>query len=144
MFREQCLLRCGWCLCDIYSRCSVWFPPFQHKFQLFITQRCTICWKFPVSHKSPDKHSVLTDVIPLKSLITAEYTKAFRYPHSQKSRGLRSGDYAGQLTGPPHPIRCSPKVWFRYCLTMGRKLGGAPSCMNHMLLMKRHKFQECW
>jgi hypothetical protein len=27
---------------------------------------------------------------------------------------------------------CSPKVWFRCCLTMRRKWAGAPSSMNHM------------
>jgi hypothetical protein len=67
-----------------------------------------------------------------KSLIGAEYTKVFRCHHSQKSRGLSPGDRAGQLTDLPQPIHCSQKVWFRCCLTMRRKLGGAPSWMNHM------------
>jgi hypothetical protein len=67
-----------------------------------------------------------------KSLISTEYTSLCVCPHSQKSRGLRSGVHTGQLTGPPYPIHCSPKVWFRCCLTMQRKWGGAPSCMNHM------------
>jgi hypothetical protein len=48
-----------------------------------------------------------------KSLIDTEYTEAFRCPHSQTSRGLRSGGHASQLTGPPHPIYCSLKVYFR-------------------------------
>jgi hypothetical protein len=67
-----------------------------------------------------------------KPLIGAEYTEVFRCLHSQKLRGLRSGDRAGQLTWPPHPIHCSPKVCFRCCLIARRKWGGAPSCMNHM------------
>jgi hypothetical protein len=67
-----------------------------------------------------------------KSLTGAEYTKVCMCPHSQKSRGLRSGDRAGQLTGPPRPIHCSTKVWLRCSLTMRRKWGGAPSCMYHM------------
>jgi hypothetical protein len=67
-----------------------------------------------------------------RSLVGAEYTKALRCPHSQKSRVLGSGDHAGQFTGPPCPIHCSPKVCFRCCLTVRRKWGGAPSCMNHM------------
>jgi hypothetical protein len=67
-----------------------------------------------------------------KSLIDAEYTKIFTCSNSQKSRGLRSGDHAGQLTGPPHPSHCSPKVWFRCCLIIRRKWVGSPSCLNHM------------
>jgi hypothetical protein len=66
-----------------------------------------------------------------KSLIGAEYTKVFRCPRSQKSRGLRSGDRAGQLTGPPRPLQCSPTVWIRCRLTVPRKWGGAPSSMDH-------------
>jgi hypothetical protein len=60
-----------------------------------------------------------------KSTIGAKYTKVFRCPNSQKSRGLRSGDRAGQSTVPPCPIHISTKIWFT-C-----KWGGAPSCMNH-------------
>jgi hypothetical protein len=26
MSRNQCLLRYGWCSCDLYSRCTLWFP----------------------------------------------------------------------------------------------------------------------
>jgi hypothetical protein len=48
-----------------------------------------------------------------KSLISAEYTKVSRCSRSQKSRGLRWGDRSGQLTRPPRPIHCLPKVWFR-------------------------------
>jgi hypothetical protein len=51
----------------------------------------------------------------------AEHIEAFSCPHSQKSRGLKSGDRGGQLTGPPRPVRCSPKVWFMCCLTLRRK-----------------------
>jgi hypothetical protein len=104
---------------------------FQHNFQLFITEVGSlseipgftrIFWQ-PFSTRCCDNP---------KSLIGAEYTKTFRCPHSQKSRGLRSGDHAGQFTAPPRPIHCSPKVWFRCCLTMLMKWGGAPSCMNLM------------
>jgi hypothetical protein len=49
-----------------------------------------------------------------------------------KIQGLRSRARAAQLTGPRRPLHCSPKVWFRCCLTMWRKCGGAPSCMNQM------------
>jgi hypothetical protein len=75
-------------------------------------QKCVLWLKFLASLESPDGRSLLVAVVPLKSLISAEYTKVFRCPHSQKSRGLRSGDCAGQLTRPPRPIHCSPKAWF--------------------------------
>jgi hypothetical protein len=61
-----------------------------------------------------------------KSLIGSECT------HSQNSRGMSSGDHAGQLTESPRPIHWSPKVWLRRCLTVRRKWGDAPSLMNHM------------
>jgi hypothetical protein len=84
------------------------------------------------SLESFDRLSLLVAVMPLKSLIGAEYTKVFGCPHNQKSGELRSGNRAGLLTGPPRPIHCSPKVWLRCCLTMRRKWDGAPSCVNHM------------
>jgi hypothetical protein len=43
-----------------------------------------------------------------------------------------SGDRVGQLTEPPHPMHCSQKVWFGCCLTMTKKWGVSPSCMNLM------------
>jgi hypothetical protein len=38
------------------------------------------------------------------------------------------------VTGPSRPIRCSSKVWFRRCLTVRIKWGGASSCMNPHLM----------
>jgi hypothetical protein len=67
-----------------------------------------------------------------KSLNSAEYTNVFRCPHSQKSRGLRSGYHADQLTGSLHPMHFSWSVWFRCCLTVQRKQGDVPSFVNHM------------
>jgi hypothetical protein len=67
-----------------------------------------------------------------KSFIGAEYTKVISCPHSQKSTWLRSRDRAGQSTGPPRHVHCSPKVWFRCRVTIRRKCSGAPSCMYHM------------
>jgi hypothetical protein len=105
---------------------------FQHNFQLFVAQRCEFCWQFLASLESLDRNCPLVAAIPLKPLISTEYIKVFRCAHSQESRGLRSGDPAGKLTGPPRPTHCSQKVWFRCGLTMRRKWGGAPSSMNHM------------
>jgi hypothetical protein len=58
--------------------------------------------------------------------------QSFRWSQSQKSRALISGDRVGQLTAPPPPMHCSPKVWFRRCLTVRRKWVSGPSYMNHM------------
>jgi hypothetical protein len=69
------------------------------------------------------------------SLVGAEYAKDFKNLHSQKSRGLRSPDLASQLTGSPHPIHCSPKVWFRCCL----KWSDVLSCTNYMCCWWRGK-----
>jgi hypothetical protein len=67
-----------------------------------------------------------------ESLIGAEYTKALKSPHIHRCRGLKSGDRARRLTEPPRPIHCSPKVWFRCCLTLRRKWDGVPSRMKHI------------
>jgi hypothetical protein len=110
-------------------------------FQLFVSQRCALCRKFLFSLESP---ALCSDTS--KSLIGAEYTKSFRWPHSHKCRALWSGDCVGQLTGLPRPIHSSQKVWSKCCLTMRRKWGGAPSCMHepNVLLMKRRMLQEYW
>jgi hypothetical protein len=130
MSRNQCLLRYGSCSCDLYSACSVWFPCISAQISAL---RCTevhnlsnipaftrISWR-PFSTRCCNIS---------KSQIDAEYTKAFRCSQSQKARGLRSGDCAGQFTAPPRPSHCSVKVWPRCCLTMRRKRGVTPSCVN--------------
>lgn len=81
---------------------------FQHKFQLSVTQRCALCWKFLASRQSPDMHSLLIAVIPFSHWLVL-YTPAFEWSHSQKSRRLKSGDQTGQLTGPPYPTHYSQK-----------------------------------
>jgi hypothetical protein len=64
-----------------------------------------------------------------KSLIDVEYTSIYVSPQPKVQR-IMSDDRVSQTTWPPRPIHCSPKVWFRCCLTMRRKLLGAPSCLN--------------
>jgi hypothetical protein len=104
---------------------------FQHNFQLRRTEVSTLS-KFPgftrISWQTFSSRCCNTR----KPFIGAEYTKVFRCFHSQKSRWLTSGDHAGQLTGPPRPTHCPPKVRFRCSLIMRRKWYGAPSCMIHM------------
>jgi hypothetical protein len=132
MSRNHCLLKCGRSACDLCSRCCMWFPCIWTQLSaLCCTEVCALL-KIPgftrISWQAFCTHCCNTS----KSLINAEYTKVFRCLNSQKSRGLRLRDGAGQLTGPPCPIHCPPKVWFRCCLTMWRKWGGVPSCVNHM------------
>jgi hypothetical protein len=132
MSRNQYLLRYVWCSCDLWSRCYMWFPCISTKFlTLLHTEMPTLskihgfAW---LARQALSIHCCNTS----KSLSGTEYTKVCRCPHSQKSRGLRSGDNAGQLTGRPWFIHCSPKVQFRCCLAVQRKWDGALSCMNHM------------
>ncbi|GBL82437.1 hypothetical protein AVEN_252574-1 [Araneus ventricosus] len=45
------------------------------------------------------------------------YTSDLTYPHKRgQLRQLRSGDRAGQSTGPPCPIHCWPYVAFRHLI----------------------------
>jgi hypothetical protein len=128
MSRNRSLLRYGRCSCDLYSRYSVWFPCISTQLSALPRTEVYTLLKIPgftrISWQAFSTRCCYTS----KSSIGVEYTKVFRCPH----RGLRSGDRAGQLTGPPLPIHCSPKVWFRCCLTMPRQWVGAPSCMNRM------------
>jgi hypothetical protein len=103
-------------------------PAFQHNFQLFIILRCSFCWKFLVSLKSCDRHFLLVTPIFLTQWSVLNTPKSSGDPTANKSRELRPGDCAGQLTGPPSPSPCLLKVWFIWCLTLQRYWGGAPSC----------------
>jgi hypothetical protein len=80
-----------------------------------------------------------------KPLIGSEYTKEFRCPHSQKSRGLRSGDRADIWLG------------LRVLSTVHRKSGSGAAwqCGEHDLVFHHawstcvfvdegHMFQEYW
>jgi hypothetical protein len=120
---NKSILRYGRCSYDLYSRRPMWCPYFQW---------CALCWKLLVSLESPDRHSLLIAVIPIKSLISTEYTDVFWCPHKRKSRGLRSGDRAGQLTGHLYPTHCSPQVWFRCDLTVRSKLNDCTWCMDQV------------
>jgi hypothetical protein len=131
MSRNQCVLRYRPCPCDLYTTCSVRFPCSSTQLAALRRTEVRTLSEIPgftqISWQTFSTRCCNTS----KSLIGAEYTKAFTYPHSKKSIGLRSADRAGQLTAPPRPIHCSPKVWFRWRLTIGRKWDGSPSCMNH-------------
>lgn len=59
--------------------------------------------------------------------IVLEYTNSFIVPQTKKSSGKRSGDRAGQATGPPLPIHPG-KFCVSQCRTSLEKCGGAPSC----------------
>jgi hypothetical protein len=100
MSRNQCLLRYRWRLCDLYSRCCVWFPCVSTQFwALHYREVCNLS-KTPgftwISQQAFFTHCRNTS----KSLTGTEYTEAFRWPHIKKFRGLRSGDHIGQLIGP--------------------------------------------
>jgi hypothetical protein len=124
--RNQCLLRYGRCS---YSRCPIWFPCITTQLSALRRIEVRTLSKFLVSLESPDRRSLLVAVMSW-SLISAEYTKVFRCPYSQNSRGLKPKYRLGQLTGYLLPIHCSSKVWFSCCLTVRRKSGGVASCIN--------------
>jgi hypothetical protein len=132
MSRNQSLQRYGRYLCDLYSRCSMWFLCISTQFSAPHRTGVHTLLKIPGSTWISGQAFSPCCCNTSKSLIRAEYTEVFMCSHSQKSKRLRSGNCAGQLTGPLRPIHCWLKVWFRCSLTMQRKCGGVPSCMNHM------------
>jgi hypothetical protein len=70
---------------------------FQHKFHLFVAQRCEFWRKFLLSLETPDRNSLLVAVNICKSFTSVEHTEVFRCSHSQKWGGLKSGDRASAL-----------------------------------------------
>jgi len=71
----------------------------------------------------------------------SEHNKAFRKTRSQNPRGLRLEDCVGQLTEPPRPSNCLPKVWFVCCLTVR----GHFLHESHVLSLKKgHFVEEFW
>lgn len=115
---------------EIYSKRCMWFRRFSTQFSGLCHTEIALFWRFLVSLDSPDKHSSLCCNSSM-TLTGADYTKVFRCPQRQKSRGLRSGDHAGQLTRPLCSSHCLPKVWLRCCLKMLGKWIGAPSHQIH-------------
>jgi hypothetical protein len=139
--QNQCLLRYRQCSCDLYSRCCLWFPRISTKLSALRRTQVRTLSKIPGFNRITWQAFSIRYCNTSKSLFGAAYTKAFRCSHSQKSKGLKSGDGAGQLTCPPRPIHCSPKVWFRCCLTIRRNWGCVPSSLNHYVVVdERHMF----
>jgi hypothetical protein len=118
MSRNQRLVRYGRCSCDLYSACSVWFPFISTQLSALRRTEVRTLSKISGFNRIPWHAFSVPCCSTSKSMIGAEYTKIFTCPHSQSSGGLRSGDRAGQLTWLLRPVQCSPKVWFRFCLTM--------------------------
>jgi hypothetical protein len=62
MSRNQCLLRNGWALCELYSRCCMWLPCISTQFSgLHHTEACALS-KILFSLKSPNRHSLLVAI----------------------------------------------------------------------------------
>jgi hypothetical protein len=114
MSRNQCLVRYGQCPCDLYIRCCMWFPCISTPLSALRRTEVRTLSRIPVFTQISWQAFSTRCCNTSKSLIGAKYTKIFRCPP--------------QL----HPIHSSPKVGVRCCLTMPRKWGGAPSCMNHV------------
>jgi len=71
---------------------------------------------------------------------------SFHFVYSQKSSRLWSGDFAGHLTGPPHPVHCSPKAWFRCCPTMWghQKLLVYSDLISDLEVLQQWVEHACW
>jgi hypothetical protein len=60
----------------------------RHNFKLFCAQKGILRRNFLILLKSPDKHSLLFAIIPLKSLTASEYTRK-RCPHIPQIRRIK-------------------------------------------------------
>ena len=67
--------------------------------------------------------------------IAVVYTNNFKWPHKKKSKGFKSGDWAGHQWGPPRPIQRSSYVAFKNSRATKLKCAGAPSCINHITIL---------
>jgi hypothetical protein len=136
-----------WDMGDICMVCATDAVCGPHGFQQNLTLCCIemhTLWEIPrftwISWQAFYTHCCNTS----KSLISAEYGKVFRYSHSQKSRGLRSGS-------------CRPVDWVSTsyallieCLVQmlsdsAEKMRWCPIIHEpHVLLKKRYMLQEYW
>jgi hypothetical protein len=133
MSRNQCLLRYGRCSCDLYSRCRVWFPCISTQLPaLRGTEVRTLSRITGFIRISWWAFSTLCCYTSLSHWSALNTLKSSGVPTAKNSRGLRSGDRVGQLTGTPRPVHGSLKVWFRCCLAMQRNWAGTTSRMNRM------------
>jgi hypothetical protein len=107
--RDRWLLGYGRCSCDFYCRNCTWFPCISTQFSALSRTEVHTLSKIPGFTRIPWEAFSILCSNTYKSFIGAECTKVLRCPHSQQSRGLRSGDHAGLLNGPPRLIHCSPK-----------------------------------
>jgi hypothetical protein len=82
---------------------------FQHNFGPSVAQRGALCQKFLVIFRSLDKLPVMVVIISIRNWLAMKTPKILCLPQI-KSRGLKYGDRAGRLTGPPRPIHFSPKI----------------------------------
>jgi hypothetical protein len=72
------------------------YHAFQHNFQVFVSQRCALPGFTRTSWQAFSNRWCNMS----KSLIGTEYTKVFKCPHSQKSRGLCTPVYWASVSGP--------------------------------------------
>lgn len=132
MPRNQCPPRYGRCSCDLRNTCSVWFQCISTRHSaLRPTEVRTVSGIPGFTRISWQAFNTLC-CNTSKSVLDAEYSRAFSCSHSQKYRELSLWDRAGQLTVPPRPNHCSPEVGLRCSLTVRWKWGGAPTCMGHI------------
>jgi len=81
----------------------------QNKCQLFVSLKC-ILFKSILHFTRTCCIEFSQLPIYLKEVLNTP--KVFRFPHSQRSRRLRSGDRAGQLTGAPCAVHSAAYFWF--------------------------------
>jgi len=84
------------------------FHACQNKYRLFVSLKCILSKIIPHFTRICKELSQLP--IYLKEVLKTP--QVFRFPHSQSSRGLRSGDRAGQLTGVPRAVHSAAYFCF--------------------------------
>ena len=68
------------------------------------------------------------------------YTTDFKWPHKNKSCGVRSGDLAGHSTSPLLPIHFPGNIPSSHCRTGTALCGGAPSCLKWKFCLSNTRF----
>ena len=112
----------GWVSCYLCVRCLVWLPRMSTQLPAFRHTHTNAHFRENSWFHSSVPTTFYTRCCnDSKSLIGSECTKDCSCHYSRKSRGKRSGDRAGRLTGPLRPIHCRPKGRLKCCLaTRGR------------------------
>jgi hypothetical protein len=137
---NQYLLRYGLSWCDIYSRCSMWFPCISTQLSALRRTEVRVLSKIPGFARNSDGHSLLSAVITCHCSALNTLEHLYICLHSQNSIKIGPVDWASAswplFTESLVQVLSDNAETMRWCPILHEPYV--------FLFMKRHLFQEYW